>query len=143
MPSIRSLLPQADKLAMARAQIQAGAILLLNCPFTQLRPKDKFVIVAHACDYPLLIVVNSAINEYINSRPHLKARQIPILACDYAFLSHDSFADCGEVKSSMSRASIAKQISDDPSRVKGALTRNAVRNNQGRQQCAHHIARTH
>jgi len=123
MPNIRSLLSPAGKLAMARAQIQAGAILLLNCPFAQPKPKDKFVVVAHVCDYPLLIVINSAINDYIKSRPYLKSCQVPILASDYTFLSRDSFADCSEVKSSMSRASIAKQISDDPSRFKGTLSR--------------------
>lgn len=58
---------------------------------------DKFYIVAGTAGDRLCVcsvLINSKINNFIQKRPKLLARQVKILKKDYSFLSHDSFINC-------------------------------------------------
>ena len=64
----------------------------------QMRPeaKHKFVVVvAVASDYVLGFVVNSRLNEFVQTREHLLPCHAPVSCGEHpSFLERDSFVDC-------------------------------------------------
>ncbi len=69
-----------------------------NCQQAKPMPKDKFIVVAHTdTSWCYGFFINSRINQFIKDNPRLLPCEVPILATDYSFLTHDSFIDCREV----------------------------------------------
>jgi hypothetical protein len=60
---------------------------------------EKFLIVAGVAEDRILVcsvMINSEINPYIKCRPRMLSCQVTLKACDYSFLSHDSYANCAQ-----------------------------------------------
>ena len=60
---------------------------------------EKFLIVAGMAEDRILVcsvMINSEINPYIKCRPRMLSCQVSLKACDYKFLSHDSYANCAQ-----------------------------------------------
>ena len=107
-----------------------GTIILLHCPFTT-PPKNKFIILLSANPDPILFMINSDENPFIENNPALHTQQIKIRQSDYGFLDHDSFVNCSEAITLLSVSEIMKQVNDDPTRIKGKLidsTKTSIRN---------------
>lgn len=114
--------PEAAKSKYLDQKLRPGTVLYLHCEFTLPQPKDKFVLLASLGTPPLLFVVNSAINQYIQSRPHLLSCQVVLQASEYSFLSQDSYLNCSEVITGVPEESIRGQLMSDTGRLKGDLS---------------------
>ena len=58
--------------------------------------KPKFLLVAHVGIETMGLVINSVINNFKQSRPHLRECQVVIDQASHPFLEHDSFVDCSQ-----------------------------------------------
>ncbi|MBM3471639.1 MAG: hypothetical protein FJX75_00020 [Armatimonadetes bacterium] len=108
-----------DRREHVRRQLVPGQVLYLDCDFTT-PPKPKYAVVVCTDPEPLLFLVNSRINPFIQRHPDLLAGQVPLKAADYPFLRHDSFLDCSEVKRFADPGEIAGQLLADLSRIRGS-----------------------
>lgn len=97
-----------------------GGVFYLSCGFTN-PPKEKYVVLVHLDDEPLIFVVNSKIHQFIVSRPDLNRCQVKLNADDYPFLSHDSYLDCSNPITEMTRNEIVGQVRSDLDRIIGVL----------------------
>lgn len=104
----------------AVSHLTAGRVLHIVCPFTT-PPKPKFVVVAVE-DPLVLLLVNSQVHPYIAVRPYLSVCQVTVTALEHTFLEHDSYLDCSQPISSMSREAVIVQLVADPARIKGELS---------------------
>jgi hypothetical protein len=102
--------------------IAPGKILYLNVymPLDD-RPRNKYFVVVSGDESPLLLKINtSGVQTELGKR--FNEYQFRIKKSVYKFLEHDSYLDCGTVwKSLLTRDEIIKQLTKDPSRVKGTL----------------------
>lgn len=60
---------------------------------------EKFIVITGVADDRILVcsvMINSAVNPYIQRRPRMLSCQVPLRGDDYEFLSHDSFANCAQ-----------------------------------------------
>ena len=85
-------------------------------------PKDKFFLVAAINPAPILLVVNSGINPFIQNNPEMLKCQVVIAESNYRFLDHDSYLDCNKVITSFRPSVIEEQILSNPRRLKDVLT---------------------
>ena len=120
MSALGDSFPEHDRYEYAKRHFLPGQILYLWCDFTN-PPKDKFLLLVCTEERPLLFIINSRINEYLEKRPELFACQITLEAREYDFLSHDSFLDCSNVVDVMDRDDIIGQIASNPIKAKGKL----------------------
>jgi hypothetical protein len=112
--------PQNTRIEAVRRGIEPGCVLYLHCPFTR-PPKEKFLLVA--CVEPILnfFVINSEIPDFVQKRSHLKRCQVEIDAAKHPFLTHDSYIDCKDAITSLTREHVEEQILNDMSRLKGNI----------------------
>jgi hypothetical protein len=120
MGRLGDFFPEDDKQEYVDRQLKPGQILYLFCEFTN-PPKDKYFVLVGFATLPMLFVINSTINPFVASQPHLRSCQVKLSAADYAFLRHDSYINCAEVIGSLSQAQIRQQILADTARMKGEL----------------------
>jgi hypothetical protein len=113
--------PPEEKREHIGRQLVPGQVLYLDCDFTT-PPKPKLAVLVCTDPEPLLFLVNSRVNAFIQRRPDLLASQVPLKAADYPFLRHDSFLDCSEVKRFAGPGAITEQLLADLSRIQGELT---------------------
>ena len=112
--------PQNARVETIQRGIKPGSVLYLHCPFTH-PPKEKFLLVA--CVEPILnfLVINSQIPDFVQKRPDLKRCQVKIDVASHRFLIHDSYIDCKDAITSLTREHIEEQILNDMSRLKGDI----------------------
>ena len=67
-----------------------------NCQFST-PPKNKFVVIACIDNQPFCFFINTRVNNYLATRPHLAEGQADILLEDNPYLDHDSFINCTEI----------------------------------------------
>lgn len=103
-----------------RRQLQPGQVLYLYCEFTHPH-KDKFLVVAYAAPILGLLVINSEIPEYIQKRSPLKQCEVKIDVASHGFLAYDSYIDCQQVITSLTKDHMEKQLLNDMSRLKGMI----------------------
>lgn len=73
--------------------------LIYNCRHAKPQPKDKFVAIVCFDPNPCGFLVNSSVNQFIQSHPHLLPCEVPLLASQHPFLSHNSWLDCRDILS--------------------------------------------
>lgn len=117
--------PDGDKSAYVERHLTPGAILYLFCRFTK-TPKEKYVVVVAMEPRLLLFAINSEISHFVRSR-HMVAYQLKLQSDEYDCLDHDSYLDCAQAISDMTRDDIVNQLVADVSRIKGHLTDTTVR----------------
>jgi len=116
VPSIGAPFPETERYDYTRRSLVAGIVLYLSCPFID-PPKEKYVIAAAIGDPPLLILVNSRIHPFIQSRPLLLECQVSLAVSKYPFLRHDSYANCASVFDEMPEKEVLEQLATDPKRI--------------------------
>jgi hypothetical protein len=71
---------------------------------------------------PILFVVNSNINAFIQARPAMLKCQVVLRQTVYGFLDYDSYLNCDRAIASFKPSTIEDQILSNPRRLKAALT---------------------
>ncbi|MEP6889481.1 MAG: hypothetical protein ABI955_02145 [Nitrospirota bacterium] len=111
-----------DKRRNIRERLLPGAIVHYYCEFTN-PAKHKFIVIGRAQSPTLVFLINSAINPWLQARPHLRDCQVGICQCDHDdFLTHDSFLDCTQVEQRVSLEQLEQTMMDDVTSFKGWLT---------------------
>ncbi len=117
--------PLEARLEFFRGRFRPGAVIKLFCEFAT-PPKEKRLLVVSILPEPLLLVINSDINEYKQKRPYLRSQQVCIRAADYEFLDHDSYIDCSRVRDEFTQADIEQVITADTTRILGAINPDSI-----------------
>lgn len=60
-------------------------------------PKFKRCVVACLSPSPILLLINSEINDFINNRDELRSMQVLIDRVSHNFMDHDSWIDCAQL----------------------------------------------
>jgi len=101
-----------------------GGVFKCYLPFD--KPKLKrFVIV---CTNPVLyyFVINSGINDFIRKRESLLAHQLGLKADTENIIKHDSYINCGDLKSDLIKDQVKNCIKNSDSKILGFLSSNAI-----------------
>lgn len=77
------------------SELRIGMVLHLFCNFTTPQKYNSLILVC-LNPKPLLLLINSKVNEFALIQPRLRQCHIPINMANYDFLDHDSFIDCSE-----------------------------------------------
>jgi hypothetical protein len=112
-------LSPSDKQAYIEKKLIPGVVVYLFRDDID-PPHDKYLILARPGNKVLLFCINSNICSFIANRKALLECQVQLNASDYDFLSHDSFANCGEVVV-MAKSKIVVALMSDMSRIRGEL----------------------
>jgi hypothetical protein len=88
--------PEHERLASVRRQLTPWRVIRLFCRFTS-PPKEKLLVIGRVGPDVQVLVINSALSNYVLARPDLKRCQVRLDATGHSFLQTDSFLNCGEV----------------------------------------------
>ncbi len=94
MATLGDILPRKTVSEIQESIIEPGSIFIGPMEGVD---HDKFYIIAGVSGDKYCIcsvVINSRINQFIQKRPRLLARQVLILKENYTFLDHDSYINC-------------------------------------------------
>ena len=108
------------------AALKPGCVIKLLVKFPQTTKQKFLVLVADDDPQYLTFIINSEINPFITSRPHLLQCQVAIDAENHDFLDHDSHIACHDVLP-MKREEVIKSLMANPAGIKGEISFN-VRN---------------
>lgn len=123
MGKLGDFFPDEEKQQYADRQLKPGQVVFIFSGFTN-PPKEKYLVIGHLGEKPLLFVINSKVHPYIQSHPDLLQCQVLITASDHCFLEHDSYVDCSQVIDSVAEAEIRTQVLADLGRIRGELNAN-------------------
>jgi len=112
--------PEAEKLDWIRQHLTPWSVIYVPVHFSNLPPKEKFLIIARVHTETLAFVINSTPAPFIQKRTNLLACQVPIQCSSHTFLSHDSYIDCTE-PILLKTHEIEERILSDIRRVKGEI----------------------
>ena len=73
--------------------IEVGFVLLMHCADCT-PPKPKYFIVVSTDPEPILLIINSDLNSYVNTHSHLLDCNLQITKEENDFLKHDSWLNC-------------------------------------------------
>jgi len=76
-------------------ELEIGDVLLLYCGHCT-PPKPKYFIITVIEPEPILLFINSKLNNFIQNNPYLHPCHISIKYLEQNFLSHDSWVNCCE-----------------------------------------------
>ena len=103
------------------AALKPGCVIKLLVKFPQ-TTKEKYLVLVEADDPEYLtFTINTTINPFIASRPHLLQCQVAIDAATHDFLDHDSHIACHDVLP-MKREDVIKNLMADPTRIKNEVS---------------------
>jgi len=124
MGTLAKAFPEEDREQYASQNVLPGKVLYLWCDFGDGTRKDKYLVVACANGPTILLTINSDLHQNMSRNPRWLACQALLKASDYEFLSVDSWVNCAKINDLFdSRESVEEQLRDDPSRVRGDLSR--------------------
>ena len=103
------------------AALKPGCVIKLLVKFPEITKQKFLVLVADDDPEYLTFIVNSEINPFIASRPHLLQCQVAIDVASHDFLDHDSHIACHEILP-MKREDVIKTLMGDPSAIKGDVS---------------------
>lgn len=110
---------------LLRPRIEAalipGCIIKLVLKFPE-KTREKFLVLV-ADDDPeyFTFIINSEINPFISDRQHLLQCQVSIDAVNHAFLEHDSYIACHEIRS-LKREEVIRELVSKPEAIKGNIS---------------------
>jgi hypothetical protein len=120
MSNLASYFPGPLRKAHIKRSLSPSVIIFIHCNFAN-PPKEKYLILVSIDDGQIFFfVINSKINQFILSNPHLLQAQVQIKKSDYDFLHYDSYIDCSTINT-INEDEIIKQIQQDTTRIKGNL----------------------
>lgn len=112
MTNLGDMFPQGFETAFAaNRELKVSDVLYLHCDFTT-PPKNKFLVVC-CCDPLLVLVINSKISAFIQSRVELLDCQVDVAQADHNFLEWDSFINCIEAHQAFDLEVVKEQISQN------------------------------
>jgi alkyl hydroperoxide reductase subunit AhpC len=103
------------------AALKPGCVIKLLVKFPQITKHKYLVLVADDDPEYFTFIVNSEINPFVASKPHLLQCQVSIDAASHDFLDHDSHIACHDVLP-MKREEVIKSLMVDPSAIKGEVS---------------------
>ncbi|MBI5006434.1 MAG: hypothetical protein HZB95_04840 [Nitrosomonadales bacterium] len=103
------------------AALKPGCVVKLLVKFPQVTKEKYLVLVADDDPEYLTFIVNSDINPFIASKPHLLQCQVAIDAASHSFLDYDSHVACHEVLP-MKREEVIKSLMGNPAGIKGNVS---------------------
>lgn len=74
-------------------QVRIGDILFLRCGHC-IPPKNKYFVVVSIEPSPILLFVNSKLNDYVKNNPSLYPYHTSIKQSEHTFLKYDSWVNC-------------------------------------------------
>ncbi|MEY0337394.1 hypothetical protein AB7V82_12345 [Providencia stuartii] len=92
-------------------KIKVSDVLFLHCDFTT-PPKKKYLVVC-CCDPLLVLVINSEIHPFIQSKDYLLECQVDILKEDHDFLKWDSYVSCIEAHQAFNLQDVKSRITHE------------------------------
>lgn len=75
--------------------------------------KYKFFVVAYGDDRLRFFLINSNPAAFQRDNPELMSHQVPLLASQHGFLTHDSFLDCSQILGGYTTADLATKFGED------------------------------
>jgi len=111
--------PQAVRESMDR-QLVPGCVIYLELRFDK-GPRSKYLVLAASSDSELFFIVNTAVNQFVQSQPELSKCQVVIDAAGHPFLDHDSTIACHEVYR-LPRSKVIDELAADVGRLKGEIS---------------------
>lgn len=115
---------EQEKIESIRRSLVPGQILYLFCHFTT-PPKDKYLLLVCTDPIYLFFVINSQINDFVQSRQHLRQCQVMLIKDDYS-LQRDSYVNCSEPIDSLDETDVIDQVLHDMSRVRDRLNEESI-----------------
>ena len=113
-------LSEEQKRKYIHTRLIAGAVIYRFCDFTK-PPKPKYLLVVQVQAETIIIVINTAINQFTQDRQHLLDCQVSIDVATHNFLDHDSFIDCTATESLIT-TDLVEEILQDMSKLRGQIT---------------------
>lgn len=86
-----------------------GDVLLMHC-YECTPPKPKFFVIVADYPDPILLFINSELNEYVQRNAHLHACHVKVVQAEHNFLTHDSWINCCEVCLDFSYEDIEREL---------------------------------
>lgn len=84
--------PEHERLASVRRQLTPWRVIRLFCRFTS-PAKDKLLVSGRVGPEMQVLVINSALSNYVLARPDLKRCQVRLDATGHTFLRTDSLGE--------------------------------------------------
>ncbi|MNC17075.1 hypothetical protein D3C75_649400 [compost metagenome] len=126
MGSLGDFFPDGIRQQAVDATLAPGCVIYWHCNFTT-PPKQKFLVVVCCEPSFLVLIINSEINQFIQSKPHLLNCQVPISQAEHAFLNWDSFVNCIEAHKSITLNDVKDAVIADFSHVsRGRLSEGCI-----------------
>ena len=112
--------PEHERLASVRRQLTPWRVIRLFCRFTS-PAKDKLLVIGRVGADVQVLVINSALSNYVLARPDLKRCQVCLDTTGHTFLQTDSFLNCGEVYF-VGAEDIERQLVEEMGRICGEVS---------------------
>ncbi|CAI2407274.1 hypothetical protein [Serratia liquefaciens] len=127
MTNLGSLLSAGQAEQLTSTLLRAGAVIYMHCNFTT-PPKNKYLVVV-CCEPELLVlVINSEVNGFVQSRPELLDCQVDVPKADHDFLDHDSVVDCVETQTAFNLTEVRDALfTNSRSVYRGRLANYVIR----------------
>ena len=126
MGSLGDFFPDGIRQKVVDTTLVPGCVIYWNCDFTT-PPKSKYLVVVCCEPSFLVLVINSEVNQFIQSRPHLLSCQVPMSQKEHPFLDWDSFVNCIEAHKSISLNDVKDAVIANFSHVsRGRLSENCI-----------------
>ena len=103
------------------AALKPGCVVKLLVKFPQITKEKYLALVADDDPEYLTFIVNSEINTFIASKPHLLQCQVAIDIANHNFLDYDSHIACHDVLP-MKREEVIKSLMANPAGIKGKVS---------------------
>ncbi len=106
-----------------RRRLAPWTVARIPCRFPPpLGAKEKLLMVGSASEARiLLLVINSAVDEYVQRRPQLLQCHVLLRAAAHSFLTRDAYVDCTDVLRVQADCLVGR-ICQDMSRIKGVIS---------------------
>lgn len=127
MTNLGSLLSAGQAAQLTGTLLRAGAVIYMHCNFTT-PPKSKYLVVACCEPEFLVLVINSEVNRFVQSRPELLDCQVDVPKADHDFLEHDSVVDCVETQTAFNLTEVREALfAEQASVYRGRLANYVIR----------------
>lgn len=110
MGAVGNFLSPDSKRILIKNQIGYGSVVKIYSNAT-IPPKEKYILLLHIDTFPLYVFINSEINSFKMSKPHLLEAQVELHQSSNSFFTKQtSYADCSNVHSNEKMEDIIIQL---------------------------------
>lgn len=116
--------PADRRRAFVEKALVPGCVVRIEVKFPEVTKQKLLVLVADDDPELCLFVVNSAINPYVASRPHLFKCQVKIETAEHNFLRRDSYLACDKILR-LHRDEVIRELMRNLGEIKGCVSDDA------------------